>query len=144
MSVLFLLFVIGCSENASDDSDGGNPIGASASGEIVEGCVELQKVEAETNRTLPRPIDNATEFVNVRVNCDTKTVVYTKKILVDVSLLPRGWEVRKQRQHSQLHCNQQGLASVGGWTAVDNIYDSNMNFLAALVTEPTDCTSAYN
>lgn len=110
----------------------------------VEGCAELTQMEAQLNQSLPRLIDPATEFIQVRVNCETKTVVYTKKILEDAGLLASGWEQRKRRQHAQLHCNRQGLASVGGWIAIDNIYDRDMNLLVSLTSDPTACATAFD
>jgi hypothetical protein len=46
-------------------------------------CVELLALEEQVNSTLPRPIDEATEMVQIRVNCETQTVSYTKRLLVD-------------------------------------------------------------
>ncbi len=46
---------------------------------------------------------------------------------------------RKQRQHTQLHCNANGLSSVSGWTAMDVIYDPNFEYITTFLTEPNDC-----
>jgi hypothetical protein len=103
-------------------------------------CAELVAFEEQTNPTLPRPIDEATELVQVRVNCETQTVSYTKRLLVDLASLADGWQERKQRQYVQLHCNAQGLASVSGWNAMDVFFDREFNYLATFHATPQDCS----
>ena len=102
-------------------------------------CKDLQNLEAELNKKFPNQIDETTEMVQFSVNCDTTTVKYTKRILVDLNLFNEGWETRKQRQHTQLHCNAQGMASNSGWTAMDVIYDKDFEYIVTLTTEPKDC-----
>jgi hypothetical protein len=102
-------------------------------------CRELMAFEEEVNRTLPRQIDEATELVQVKVNCETKSVAYTKRLLVEVAALAEGWEDRKQRQYVQLHCNDQGLASVNGWSAMDVFFDHQLSYVITLKASPKDC-----
>lgn len=102
-------------------------------------CGELLAFEEDTNRTLPRPVDEATELIQVRVNCDNQTVAYTKRLLLDPATLAEGWQERKQRQYVQLHCNAQGLASVAGWNAMDVLLDPAYNYLLTLKATPADC-----
>ena len=59
-------------------------------------CQEYLMAEKELNTTLPRKIDETTEMTQFLVNCDTTTVKYTKRILVDLSLFNEGWQIRKQ------------------------------------------------
>lgn len=104
-------------------------------------CAELLALEEQTNPTLPRPIDEATELVQVRVNCETRTVSYTKRLLLDPASLADGWQVRKQRQYVQLHCNAQGLASASGWNAMDIFFGPEYNYLITLHATPQDCAN---
>ena len=89
--------------------------------------------------TLPRAIDETTELAQVKVNCEKKTVAYTKRLLVDPAIMADGWKERKQRQYVQLHCNAQGLASVSGWNVMDTIFDPDYNYLVTLEARPEDC-----
>ena len=102
-------------------------------------CQQLLNLESELNKTLPRKIDEATEVTQLSVNCETTTIKYTKRLLVEKTNLAEGWKNRKQRQHTQLHCNANGLSSVSGWTAMDVIYDSNFEYITTFLTEPNDC-----
>ena len=102
-------------------------------------CNEALRMEEELNKTYPQKVDNFTEIVQLSVNCDTSVIKYTKRILAYDSDLAKGWRIRKQRQHNQLHCNNQGLASKGGWTAMDVLFDKDYKNLVTLKTSPSDC-----
>lgn len=101
-------------------------------------CKEFLTFEAELNKTLPQKTDEVTEATQFSVNCDTNTVKYTKRIVVDLTFKD-GWKERKQRQHNQLHCNANGISSLFGWRVMDVLYDSNFKYLATFITEPKDC-----
>ena len=101
-------------------------------------CKEFLKIE-DMNKTFPRKFDETTEIIQISVNCDTTTIKYSKRILVDVSMFNEGWEARKQRQHNQLHCNANGLTSNSGWTAMDVIASKDYEYLTTLTTTPKDC-----
>lgn len=118
-------------------------LAAPASGQApgsAEACQILEAIAAETNAALPRPIDEVTELIQIRVNCALRSVAYVKRLIVTADLLAFGWQERKQVQHTQLHCNLDGLASVGGWTAIDYFYGPDYAYLATLRTTPQDCT----
>jgi hypothetical protein len=102
-------------------------------------CIALMGMEAEMNPTLPRPIDDTTELVQIRVNCENKTISYTKRLLVDPTALAEGWQERKQRQYIQLHCNKDGLASLSKWTAMDLFYGPSFQYLITFTARPKDC-----
>ncbi|MFV0360983.1 hypothetical protein [Tropicimonas sp.] len=102
-------------------------------------CDEALRFEEEINRTLPRDIDAATELVQVRVNCATRTLSYIKRIFLFPDEMAPGWQERKQRQFVQLHCNARGLASVQGWTVRDEVFDPDYNHLVTLRAAPADC-----
>lgn len=102
-------------------------------------CASFQKSEKEANVKLPMQIDRGTELIQFRVNCDAKIVHYTKRLLVDPKFLADGWRQRKQRQHTQLHCNARGLTSTTGWTALDTMVAPDYSLLVTLETRPTDC-----
>ena len=53
--------------------------------------------------------------------------------------MAEGWKERKQRQHTQLHCNKDGLSRTVKWTAIDVMYDNDFQYLGTLTTSPTDC-----
>lgn len=107
----------------------------------IEGgrCAELLEYEARTNAQLPRRLDRATEVIQLRVNCENLVVTYVKRLLVDPAVMAPSWRDRKQRQHTQLHCNRQGLASQSGWTAMDILYGPDYAPLAEFTTRPSDC-----
>ena len=102
-------------------------------------CSAALEYEDEINKTLPRKIDEFTEVIQISVNCDNKVLKYTKRILADESQLSEGWDTRKQRQHTQLHCNKDGMARLEGWTAMDVNFDKDYNYLITLETNPEDC-----
>jgi hypothetical protein len=102
-------------------------------------CQEFQQIEKKINAEAPKQIDKATELVQIRVNCEVRTVAYIKRLLVDHDLFVDGWRTRKQRQHNQLHCNLNGLASKSGWTVQDVMYDVNYNWLIEFLTTPEIC-----
>lgn len=102
-------------------------------------CRELLAFEEQTNRTLPRKTDSITTLIQIRVNCELKIATYVFQIDANDSDLAPGWKERKQRQHDQLHCNQDGLASTLGWTARTTLYSREYNLLAEYFTRPDDC-----
>ena len=102
-------------------------------------CKTALDFEKETNKTLPRKIDEITSLVQLSVNCETKTIKYTKQIRVDPTTLAQGWQDRKQRQHTELHCNRVGVASTQGWTAMDVIFDNDWKYIVTVKTSPQDC-----
>ena len=102
-------------------------------------CKAALDLEKETNKTLPRKIDEITSLVQLSVNCDAKTIKYTKQIHTDPTKRARGWQERKQRQHTQLHSNRVGAASTQGWTAMDVLFDDNWKHIITLKTTPQDC-----
>ena len=110
-----------------------------AAQEISQLCEELLAMEIEINKSTPRDIDEFTVLISVGVNCSLSIVKYTKQITADGNLLALGWKERKQRQHTQLHCNQVGMASTQNWTSVDVLFDINWNYLVTFTTTPGDC-----
>ena len=104
-----------------------------------ERCSAFLDFESEFSKTLPIKIDEATELIQLSVNCATSTIKYSKLILVDESRLADGSKSRKQRQHTQLHCNANGLSSTEGWTAMDVIFDKDFKYLTTLTTSPANC-----
>ena len=126
--LLLIIFMLVFSQKASANENNTSSL-----------CKDLQNLEVELNKKFPSQIDETTEMIQFSVNCDTTTVKYTKRILVDLNLFNDGWETRKQRQHTQLHCNAQGMASNSGWTAMDVIYNKDFEYIVTLTTEPKDC-----
>lgn len=106
-----------------------------------ETCEQLKKTGAEWNAQAPQMIDDQTELIQVLVNCEAMTVTYQKRVLLTGNALVPGTQERKQQQHTQLHCNQAGLASVYGWTAVDVLGDVDYEYLFTLKTQPSDCSN---
>jgi hypothetical protein len=102
-------------------------------------CNELLQIEKTINAETPKQIDSATELIQIRVNCENETISYIKRIIADHELFKDGWKIRKQRQHSQLHCNKDGISSISGWTAIDIIYDKNFDYLTEFITNPNNC-----
>ena len=102
-------------------------------------CKAFLTHEKEMSGSLPKKIGPITQVTALAVNCDTKTIKYTKQIMVDVKQFKSGWKKRKQRQHTQLHCNKDGLASMAQWNAMDVLYDKDFNYVGTLLTGPKDC-----
>ena len=65
----------------------------------VKECNEWKKTEKQLTSDLPRKIGTGSELTNFMINCDTKVIKYTKRLLIDVKLFKDGWMKRKQRQH---------------------------------------------
>ncbi len=107
-------------------------------------CDELRGLEAQWNSNLPKKIDEYTELVQILVNCETRVVSYRKRILANKDLLPSGIYERKQRQHTLLHCNRNGLASNSGWIAMDVIVDINFSYLCNYSAKyPRNCLTGF-
>ena len=102
-------------------------------------CMEFKNFEKMTNKNLPQKIDEYTEVVTIGVNCESKSIKYTKQLLFYENMMAEGWKERKQRQHTQLHCNKDGLSRTVKWIAMDVIYDNDFQYLGTLTTSPTDC-----
>lgn len=102
-------------------------------------CNEFIKLEKKLSANLPKQVDEITELVEFKVNCSTKTVQYSKRILVNINLFKDDWKNRKQRQHTNMHCNKQGLASSLKWNATDVLFDKDYNYLVTFITQPNDC-----
>lgn len=102
-------------------------------------CDEFIKIEKKLSSELPRKVDDITELIEIKVNCDTKVVQYSKRILVDTTLFKDGWKKRKQRQHTNMHCNKQGLASSLNWNAMEVLFDEKYKYLVTFRTGPNDC-----
>ena len=102
-------------------------------------CAFITKLESDFAKKMPMKVDERTTAIAMTVNCQTKVQVWKKQISVTAEDLASGWEERKQRQHSQLHCNRQGLASTIGWTVIDNWYDKDFSLIATLKTTPSSC-----
>lgn len=86
------------------------------------------------------PSDSMTEVISMRINCATKTQSWAKVLNGKEDLLAEGWRERKQRQHTQLHCNNGGLSSQLGWRVLDQLYDKDFKLIAEFVTTPDMCT----
>jgi hypothetical protein len=103
-------------------------------------CSTFLEFERDTNKKLPSQVDGATEIIQVRVNCELKIISYVMRLTRDERELANGWQERKARQHQQLHCNANGLASQAQWTA-RTVFQS-MDYLSVLsefITRPSDC-----
>ena len=104
-----------------------------------EVCGVFLLLEEEMNKDLPKKVDEITELIQVKVNCENKNITYTRRILVVDSQMADGWKARKQRQWVQLMCNKDGIASQAKWTARDVMVDVNYDYLVTLTASPEDC-----
>jgi hypothetical protein len=103
-------------------------------------CSTFLEYERDTNKKLPSQVDSATEIIQVRVNCQLKIVSYVMRFTRDESELASGWQERKARQHQQLHCNNNGLASQAKWTARTVLHSTDgLKMLSEFMTRPSDC-----
>jgi hypothetical protein len=102
-------------------------------------CSELRKYEENSSKDLPKQIDEVTELLKVNADCTGRRLSYTKRLLVSTAAMPEGWVERMQRQHVQLHCNIESLATKSGWTVLDNLFGSNYDFVRSFKTAPSDC-----
>lgn len=106
-------------------------------------CREFLLLETDISKKLPMKVDEITTLVEFAVNCETKIVKYVKHLSVGGSALASGFADRKQRQYLNLHCNKEGLATLG-WTSIDNIYDKDMNLIMRLIAAPENCLQRNN
>ena len=103
-----------------------------------EACNSLTAAATDINRTLPKRLDQITTLVQFKVNCATRIVTYARTLDVGFTDLAPGWRERKQREHTELHCNASGLARTVAFTARDTLMDRNLDQVE-LVTRPADC-----
>lgn len=113
----------------------GSPVIAQSTDEV---CNSLTAAATDINRTLPKRMDQITSLVQFRVNCETRIVTYARTLDIAFSELAPGWRERKQREHTELHCNASGLARTAAFTARDTLMDRNLKHVE-LVTRPKDC-----
>lgn len=113
---------------------------AAASGQGADRrvCDQLLGIEAEMNKFFPSILDEETEALLLRVNCGNRTVTLSKRLLLATAALPAGWAERRQRQHRELNCAAGGLGRAG-WTAVDVIYGTDLEYVTTFFTWPPDC-----
>lgn len=103
-------------------------------------CGTFLELERDTNKKLPRQVDDATEIIQVKVNCELKILSYVMRLTRDELELANGWQERKARQHQQLHCNANGLASQSRWTARTVLHSKDyLSQLSVFITRPSDC-----
>jgi hypothetical protein len=102
-------------------------------------CMDFIAAEKVYANKLPIQIDEITTVVQLTVNCSTKIVKYVKRVEASSDDMAEGFRYRKQRQHLNLHCNNQGIASLG-WTVWDYIYDRDMQLLMKLEATPAMCS----
>ena len=103
-------------------------------------CSTFLEFERDTNKKLPSQVDSATELIQVRVNCELKIVSYVMRLTRHERELANGWQERKTRQHQQLHCNANGLASQAQWTARTVLHSTDyLSVLSEFITRPSDC-----
>ena len=117
---------------------------ASAHAETVdekEICKAFTEYEDSLSKKLSLPADSITDVISMRINCVTKTQSWQQVIKAYDKELAQGWRERKQRQHTQLHCNNDGLSSTLGWTVVTQLSDKDYNLMAEFKTTPEMCTS---
>ena len=105
-------------------------------------CKEALKV-VEIFKPFPRKIDEITELVDFSVDCDKKTIIYSKRLLVDESklesMLTKDWETILQRHSNLLHCDANGVASKFGWNAKYVFTDKDYEHLTTHLITPEDC-----
>ncbi|MEM8797319.1 MAG: hypothetical protein AAGE61_17295 [Pseudomonadota bacterium] len=102
-------------------------------------CTLFQSIEEKFNDNGPVKSGPASEMLSISVDCQDKTITYKQRILIDPADLRDGWQDRKQEQHTRLHCNQKGIASLVKWNAVTDLYDPKNVYIAQWVTTPDDC-----
>ena len=103
-----------------------------------EKCNKYLLVEKEISMSLPLDVGEFSRVTEFRVNCETETVIYVKQLALTEEMMTKGFRQRKQRQHTNLHCNKEGIAR-NGWSVIDNVYDANLKLLVKLITQPNDC-----
>lgn len=102
-------------------------------------CDEALEAEKAYAARLPLKVDELTTLVQFSVYCDSTTVRYVKHVSLDASPLDVDKQADEQRQHTELHCEQDGLASAAGWTVREYWYDVNMELIAEFTTTPDMC-----
>lgn len=121
--IMVAIFVIGLQTNAVAD----------------DVCITATGFSDELNQSAPVKIDEYTRVLRTDVDCKKKVFTYSKQIESTEDIMLSGWNARKQNQHTILHCNEDGLSSVFGWSVVDFLYDVNGKSIAVFVTNPKDC-----
>jgi hypothetical protein len=103
-------------------------------------CDEALKAEKAYAAKLPIKIDEVTTLVQFSVFCDSTTVKYVKHLSLEARPLNLDMQEDEQRQHTNLHCKENGLASAAGWTVREYWYDVNMELIAEFKTTPDMCS----
>ncbi len=102
-------------------------------------CAEARSLEAEMNKSLPQQIDQITVLNRLSVDCPSKTITYTKRLLIQPAQLRDGWIAREQRLHTDRHCQEGGLAATSGWIAKDTLLGPDHSHVVTFATRPSDC-----
>ena len=105
-------------------------------------CKEALKA-VEIFQPLPRMLDEITELVDVSVDCDKKTNIFSKRLLVDESelesMLTKDWETILQRHSNLLNCHLNGIPPKLGWSVKYVFTDKDYEHLTTHIITPEDC-----
>ena len=113
-------------------------VSACSEGE-TDHCEGFLAVEESSKTQLPKKLDSASEMVSLSVDCESKALTHSIGLLVDEDALPDDWLVDKPLQLINLHCNQQGAASVYEWTVITRYLSVAGMPIAEVHTTPKDC-----
>ncbi|MDZ4263035.1 MAG: hypothetical protein U1B30_11990 [Pseudomonadota bacterium] len=103
-----------------------------------EECINLLNHEKEYHKEIPIKIDSTMTLVAMKVDCATKTVTFVKQLNITLYQLQTGYQHRRQQKHLNVHCHNEGLPTVG-WSAIEYVYEKNMQLLVRLEANPELC-----
>lgn len=102
-------------------------------------CQAFKELEDHTNRLVPIRGQGSLDLLQLKISCPTKTVLYKRRLNSLVTTVSGAWREQQQKEHTQRHCDKNGIAYRYEWYARDEIYNKDGKWLATLTTKPRDC-----
>tara|TARA_A100001015_G_scaffold22212_1_gene25226 strand:- start:4419 stop:4835 length:417 start_codon:yes stop_codon:yes gene_type:complete len=100
-------------------------------------CMQVRKSHAKLiDNAESRSTESEIRLENAHVDCEAKTVIYVKKITIEIVTISKLVLENLQKQHFTNNC-EKGLPTID-FTVVDLLYNKN-DLVSILVTKPSDC-----
>lgn len=113
-------------------------VGAAVAEAAEDYCRAFKELEEDVNQSTPIR-GGSMDLLQLKVNCQNKTVVYKRRLNSLISTVSGAWREQQQREHKQRHCDKNGVAYRYEWYVRDEIVNKDGKWLATLTTKPRDC-----
>lgn len=114
-------------------------VGAAIAQPAEDYCQAFKALEQDVNSIAPIRGSGSMDLLSLKVSCQNKTVVYRRRLNSLVTTVSGAWREQQQKEHTQRHCDKNGIANRYEWYVRDEIVNKEGKWLATLTTKPKDC-----